>query len=1062
MKPNLGMQPFFLTNIYYSMTKQLFAKAATIVMIFAASLLGMGSALAQNPAIRGKVVDSSNAGVIGAAVMVPGTTNGVQTDLDGNFEIRVAPGTTLEVSCIGFVTKRVAAAANMVVVLEDDAEMLEETVVIGYGVVKKSDLSGSVASVRGDELRNRATSDAATALQGKAAGVQVLTPSGAPGKGSEIRVRGISTNDTQNGSLGPLLIVDGMKVDNIQYLDPEMIESMEILKDAASAAVYGVEAGNGVVLITTKTGKKGEGKIFYNGQFQLSSLSRKMDIMNAADYIAFGQAHGYIDLSKYDGKTDVNWGDDLFIPTWSNRHTVGFSGGNDRGHLFASINNVHNDGIFRGDKDVYDRLTFQVNADYKIKDWLTVTINNSIEKWGTKSVSEANDNGSALLSAITSSPLYKIRGTKEDLTTAQLNYLNGGGKLLVDPETGLYWTVPLIGETQSGHPYVQRDATDSSNGGFTIRGVASVDFNPFKGFVFTSRLGYRISQSNSHSYTEPYFSTATIKADNYTLSASANTGYFYQWENFVNYNRNFGKFELAAMAGMSFEQEFSDNVFVQGTGPDILKGYEPNFRYLSYMKFDNNTLTISNAPGYNASMSYFGRLSLSYDSRYSITGVFRADAFDTSYMPADSRWGYFPSVSGYWNISNEPFFKDNVSRDVISFLKLRASYGINGNINVLKNRWAYDTTILLNRVWYQYNVDDPAMVYGSLPSGLSNPNLKWETSRQLDLGLDARMFNNRLTLGLVYYNKITSDQLVRVPAPMEVGTPSYYEGGPAASTIVNAGRVLNRGFEVEVSWRDQIGDFSYGISANAGYVKNRVTYLDPLAGRLPGRTPQGTEVTTTFEEGYPVWYLRGYKATGINNQGEVLYAHFDADGNQIESVTSPDPSTDLTYIGSALPDLTYGITINMAWKNFDLTIFGNGVAGNELLPTSFRVDRPSCNTYSYYWKNSWKQAGDEATAKFPAAKFWTQQAFSSSLNVFKGDYFKIKTIQLGYTLPKNVTKSINVSSLRLFAMLDNFFTFSNYIGLDPETAIGNGDTLGLDMGNFPTAKSVIFGLNLEF
>ena len=1062
MKPNPGLQPFFLTNIYYSMTKQLFAKAATIVMIFAASLLGMGSALAQNPAIRGKVVDSSNAGVIGAAVLVPGTTNGVQTDLDGNFEIRVAPGTTLEVSCIGYVTKRVAAANNMVVVLEEDAEMLEETVVIGYGVVKKSDLSGSVASVRGDELRSRASSNAATALQGKAAGVQIVNASGAPGKGAEIRIRGYSTNDTANGSLGPLLIVDGMKVDNIQYLDPDMIESMEILKDAASAAIYGVRAGNGVVLITTRSGKKGEGKVFYNGQFQLSSLSRKLDIMNAKDYIDFGKANGYIDLSKYDQVTDVDWGKDIFVPTWSNRHTVGFSGGNDRGHLFASLNYVHDDGIFRGDKDVYNRLTFQVNADYKIKDWLKVTINNSIEKWSTKSVSEANDNGSALLSAITSSPLYKIRGTKEDLTTAQLNYLNGGGKLLTDPETGLYWTVPQIGETQSGHPYVQRDATDNTNGGFTLRGIASLELNPFKGFVFTSRLGYRIAQSNAHSYTEPYFSTATIKADNYTLNASANTGYSYQWENFINYNRTFGKHEIAAMAGMSFEQEFSDNIFVQGTGPDILKGYEPNFRYLSYMKLNNNTLTITNSPGYNADLSYFGRLSYTYDSRYSITGIFRADAFDTSYMPAGTRWGYFPSVSGYWNISNEPFFKDNVDRDVISFLKLRASYGINGNINVLKNRWAYDTTILQNRVWYQYNVDDPAMDYGSLPSGLSNPNLKWETSRQFDLGLDARMFSNRLTLGLVYFDKLTSDQLVPVPAPMEIGTPSYYEGGPAAKTIVNAGRVRNRGFEVELSWRDQIGDFSYGISGNAGYIKNKVIYLDPLAGRLQGRKPQGTDCFDAFEEGYPVWYIRGFQAEGINPEGEVLYSHFDADGNRVESTTSPDPSTDLTFIGSAIPTLTYGLTINMAWKNFDLTIFGTGVAGNQILPTSFRVDRPSCNTYSYYWKNSWKQPGDEATAKFPAAKYWTQQAFSSSLNVFKGDYFKIKTIQLGYTLPKNAANALKISSLRVFAMLDNFITFTNYIGLDPETAVSTGDGIGLDMGNYPTYKSVIFGLNLEF
>ncbi|MCR5351973.1 MAG: TonB-dependent receptor [Bacteroidales bacterium] len=1021
----------------------------------------MGSALAQNPAIRGKVVDSGNQSVIGAAVFVPGTTNGTQTDLDGNFEIRVAPGTTLEISCIGYTTKHVAAAANMTVVLEDDTQMLEETVVIGYGVQRKSDLTGSVASVREDDLKNRSTPDAAAALQGKAAGVQVINASGAPGAGAQIRVRGYSSN---SGNIGPLLIVDGLKVDNIQYLDPEMIESMEILKDAASAAIYGAEAGNGVVLITTKSGKKGEGKIFYNGQFQLSTLSRHLDIMRAAEYIEFGKAQGFLSdamLQNYDGHTDVDWGADLFVPTWSNRHTVGFSGGNDRGNFFVSLNNVHRNGIFRGDKDVYDRLTFQLNADYKIKDWLTVGTNNSIEKWGTKSVSEANDNGSALLSAITSSPLFPIRGGEDRLSNAQKNYLAGGGKLLKDPETGLYWTVPLIGETQSGHPYVQRDATDSQSGGFSIRGVAYLNFMPFKGFVFTSRFGYRIAQNTSHSYLEPYFSTATIKADNYNLSASANTSYYYQWENFANYNRTFGKHDVSAMAGMSYIENNWDNVSGSATGPDILKGYQPNFRYLSYLKSsDTTSKTINNEPGRSASLSYFARLAYSYDNRYSVQANFRADAFDSSKLPADARWGYFPSVSAGWNISNESFFADNVSRDVVSFLKLRASWGINGNINVLSN-YPYSTSIMLNRVWYQYGVDSATMSYGSLPSGLANKDLRWETSKQLDLGLDARLFNNRLTVGLDWYDKNTDGLLVQVPPVMEVGTPSYYEGGPKANMVMNAGAVNNRGLELELSWRDQIGDFGYAVSANAAWLSNKVTYLDPLVGRISGRTVQGTNLTTSFEQGYPVWYMLGYVAEGIDEEGRVIYTDFDANGEKVGTTITPG-GDDRTFIGKAIPDMTYGLTINLSWKNFDFTLFGNGVTGNSIYPTAYRVDRPSCNTYAYYWRNSWKKAGDEATAKFPAAKFWSSEAFSSTLTVFKGDYFKIKTIELGYTLPKNLTKKININNLRVFAMLDNFFTFSNYIGLDPETATTAGNAIGIDMGNFPTAKSVIFGLNLEF
>jgi len=1046
------------------MTRQFFARMAAAVMIVAAGLLGT-VATAQNRAISGTVVDESGAPVIGAAVVVVGNTAiGAVTDASGAFRLNVPAGASINVSCIGYADQTLSTANQSVfnIVLREDTEFLDETVVIGYGVQRKSDLTGSVASVRAEDLQNRSTPNAAAALQGKAAGVQVINTSGKPGAGSDIRVRGYSSN---SGSLGPLLIVDGLKVDNIQYLDPEMIESIEVLKDAASAAIYGAEAGNGVVLVTTKTGKKGDGKVFYNNQFQYSTLSNRLDIMNAEQYIAFGKANGYLtdaDLDRYyDKVTDVNWSKEIFVPTWSNRHTVGFQGGNDRGSFFSSINYLKNDGIFRGDKDQYRRLTFQVNADYKIKSWLTVGVNNSIEKWSTKGVSEANDNGSALLSAITSSPLFPVRGDESKLSSGLKNALDAGKKILKDPETGLYWTVPLIGETQSGHPFVQRDATESSNGGISIRGVAYLNFMPFKGFTYTSRFGYRISQSTSHSYTEPYFSTATIKADNYNLSASANTGLYYQWENFANYARTFGKHDVSAMAGMSFIQSSSDSVSGSASGPDILKGYEPNFQYLSFLKSsDSTTKTISNSPGRSANLSYFARVGYVYDNRYAIQANFRADAFDSSKLPLNKKWGYFPSVSVGWTASNESFIRDNVDQNFLNFLKFRASWGVNGNINVLNN-YPYSTDILLNRVWYQYHVDSAVSDYGSLPSGLSNPDLRWETSKQLDLGVDARFFNNRLTVGLDWYNKNTDGLLVSVNPAMEVGVPVFFEGGPSASSTVNAGAVNNKGFEIELGWRDQIGDFGYSISGNAAWLKNRMTYLDPLVGRLSGRTVQGTYLTSYCEPGMPLWYMCGYKAKGVDKDGNMVYFDYDDEGNVTGETISPQEN-DRVYLGKGIPSWTYGLTINMNWKNFDLSIFGNGVAGCQIYPTAFRVDRPSCNTYAWYWNNSWKKAGDESWAKFPAANHWTSEAFSSSATVFDGSYFKIKQIQLGYTLPRNLTQKIAISNLRVFAMLDNFFTFSNYIGLDPETATTGGNALGFDMGNYPTAKSIIFGVNLEF
>ena len=1009
---------------------------------------------AQNRNISGTVTDENGEAVIGAGVVVVGqSTIGTTTDLDGTYTLSVPAGATaLDFSCIGYDDKRVEIGTSSVidVVLEAN-NFIEETVVIGYGVQKKSDLTGAVASVRSEDLQNRSTSDAASALQGKAAGVQILTGSGAPGEGAEIRVRGFSSN---SGNLGPLLIVDGLQVDNIQYLDPEMIESIEVLKDAASAAIYGAQAGNGVVLVTTKSGARshdGEGSVFYNTQFSLSSLSRKLDIMNAQEYIDFGMAQGFLNQNMldtyYDGHTDVNWGEEVFVPTWSQRHTVGFQGGNDRGNYFASINYVDNDGIFKGDKDTYNRLTFQVNASYKIKKWLTVGTNNSIEKWGTKSVSQRSDNGSAMLATLTSSPLFPVRVDYDGLTPAMQDALARGVKVIQDAETGLYWGLPLIGETQSANPFIQRDNSDSSSGGISIRGVAYANLNPFKGFTFTSRFGYRISQSTSHNYSEPYYANAFVKSDTYSISANANTSHYYQWENFINYDNTFGKHAVSAMAGMSFIENNYDNVSASASGVDILRNYAENFRYINYLKSgDDVSKNMGNAPGRSAQLSYFGRLGYTYDDRYSVQANFRADAYDSSKLPASGRWGYFPSFSAGWTISNESFIKDNVNSDILSFLKIRASWGRNGNINVLSG-YPYTTTINVNGVWYQWDVEDPALSYGSMPSGLANENLKWETSEQLDLGLDARLFDDRLVFAMDYYRKDTRDLLVGVRPAMEVGV--------SGTQIANAGAIRNSGFEFELSWRDQIGDFSYSIAANMSTLKNVVTYLDPSIDRLSGRTPQGTKLTTTFEEGYPIWYMLGFVAEGLDpDTGEVIYKDVDGSGTIDDN--------DRTNIGCGIPDLTYGITINLNWRDFDFTVFGTGVSGNEIYPTGWRTDRPSCNTYSYYWNNAWKPGQDNSNAKFPVISDWTQDAFSSTLNIFDGSYFKIKQIQLGYTLPRKWTEKARISRLRVFASLENYFTFTKYIGLDPETATSGGNSSGIDLGTYPTAKQFILGLNLTF
>ena len=1036
------------------MTKQLFAKAATIAMIFAASLLGMSSALAQNAPIRGTVVDAGNEPVIGAAVMVPGTTTGATTNLDGKFELRVAPGATLEVSCIGYATKRVAAANGMTIVLEDDTEMLEETVVIGYGVQKKSDLTGAVASVRQDDLQNRSTTDAAAALQGKAAGIQIINTSGAPGEGASIRVRGYSSN---SGNIGPLLIVDGLKVDNIQYLDPSMIESMEVLKDAASAAIYGAQAGNGVVLITTKTGaaNNGTAHITYNGRFTLQSLGKKADIFGAKEYIEYQEYIGNIteDLLKannYDG-TDNNWYNSTFQPSWSQQHGITFQGGNNKGHFFTSLNYVDQDGIVVGKKDVYNRLTAQVNADYQLFKWFNVSTNNSIEKWSRKSVSSGY--GSVLNSVVSIDPLTPayISDIKDTPSDMQDHY-NLGDPIPTDPNhnNDFYGTSKFLQEA-TGNPLFQRDRSDSSSEGINIRGTMAANLTPIAGLTFTSRFGYRIAQSSSHSYTQPYWLTSMAKDSNYSISANVNTSYYYQWENFVNFNKTFGKHTVGAMAGMSYTESHSDNASISSNGTDILKDYAENYRYIDYLTSDA-TKSVGNAPSMSAQLSYFGRLMYSFDNRYSIQANFRADAYDSSKLSKQARWGYFPSVSLGWTISNEPFFKDNVSRSAVSFLKIRGSWGLNGNVNVLSG-YRYSTSIALNGQFYQYtpSTGDGAPIYGSMPSGLANPDLKWETSEQYDAGIDARFLNNRLTFSADWYRKYTRDLLISIAPLPEIGV---------GSTTVNAGKVLNTGLEFELGWKDSIGDFHYSINANLSTLKNQVLEVHSLLDRLNSDVVSGLNevLVSSFEKGYPIWYFRGYKYAGVDAQtGAPQY--YNANGE----ITGTPGENDKQYLGEGIPNLTYGLTVNLAWKGLDLVIFGTGAAGNEIYNLMVSADRPKTNGLNTYWRDSWKAAGDNA--KYPDMKqvYNKWDFFSSSACVFDGSYFKIKQIQLGYTLPQNITKKALISDLRFFVSLDDYFTFTKYPGADPETAsLNNSTSRGVDSGSYPTTKKVVFGVNLTF
>ena len=1047
------------------MTKHLFARLATAVMIVAAGLLGT-VATAQNRAISGTVVDESGAPVIGAAVVVVGNTSiGAVTDVNGAFRLNVPAGANINVSCIGYADQTVAIGNQTTFrfVLAENTEFLDETVVIGYGVQKKSDLSGAVVSVGGDDIKNLSTVDAAAALQGKAAGVHVMT-NGSPGSGAEIRVRGYSSNTTNSANVAPLYIVDGLQVTSIQYLDPSMIQSIEVLKDAASAAIYGAQAGNGVILVTTKSGSEGKASVSYTAKATLQDFHKRpqMNREQVLRYLTYEYGEDYVNgyLRDFDkpnsdypgGVIDTDWMSAYMEPTWSQQHTLSFSGGNKNGHFFTSLNWVNQNGIVKGDRDVYKRLSAQVNADYMLFKWLQVGSNNSIEKWGTQSVSQRGYS-SSFENMLTLDPLTPVYWkTPDDMPAAfrdmydkvQAGTADAPYRFLGD-ENGFFANTAY--SDVEGSPLAKRDASESSNGGININGTFFANFMPFKGFTFTSRFGYRITQSASHNYTAPYYIGRGSKG-NYSIDATTSNGVYYQWENFANYLFNIGKNNFTVMAGMSYRENNSDSVrgWADGdTGEEILNSLEPQFHYLSYVKSDV-TKKFSNAPGKSASLAYFGRLIWSYDNRYSLQANFRADAFDSSKLPKNNRWGYFPSFSAYWTISNERFFRENLDSSIFNFLKLRASWGRNGNVAVLGG-YSYDTTLSVANNWYQYHVDQIGSVMSTAPNlsgGLPNPNLTWETSEQTDLGLDARFLNNRLTLGVDYFNKQTKDLIFKIDTPTELG---------ASSSTVNGGKVLNTGWEFELGWRDNIGDFSYSVNANLSTLHNEVLELAARAGRITNADASSTnyKIMTAFENGYPIWYLLGWKYEGMDAEGNPQF--LDKNGK----VTTSPGTDDMTYIGQGTPTFTYGLNINLAWKGFDFALYGAGVGGNSILPVLHRTG----------FKNGLKvylEEYESGSRPHPAKILsFDNPYWSSTGNLFKGDFFRIKQLQFGYTLPANLTRRIEISNLRFYVSLDDYFTFTKYPGLDPETASTNNTSgAGLDWGSYPTMQKVVLGVNLTF
>ena len=999
------------------------------------------SVYAQNRTISGRVVDASGEPVIGAAVTLVGNSRvGAATDMDGAFSLSVPAGASISVESIGYKPQVIAVGSqtNFNIVLEEDTEMLEETVVIGYGVQRKSDVTGAIASIKDSDLENRTTTDVAQALQGKASGVQIVNSSGAPGASSSIQIRGYSSNSKTS----PLMIVDGLKVNDISYLDPESIASIEILKDAASAAIYGVEAGNGVVLVTTKSGQKGSGRVFYNFQYTLQNVAHLPEMMNAKEYMDYMVLGGAAtqDQFAYDGKSDTKWTDYMLETGHQQRHTIGFEGGNDRAKFYTSLSYTDNNGIVKGDKDIFRRLVGQINAEYKVKDWLTVGVNTTIDRSVRRAVSESSTTSESVMGAMFVSDPTMPYAYTDGVLPKHVQLYQAASNTLPRDAAGNLLGISVFNETSYiWNPQAILDRQDSETQSFRVRGTAYVNLMPIKGLVITSRFGFQGGYSHTNTYNhEVYISAKTNQA--MSISGSTNDRLYYQWENFANYTRNFGQHEVTAMAGMSYQQTNTDNLRATAY---VLSSDDPNFRYLNNA-VNNANMSVGGQPEVRANMSYFGRLGWSYANKYFVQANFRADAYDSSKLDKNHRWGYFPSVSAGWTLSNEPFMKGVKSALNLSFLKLRASWGVNGNVNAL-GEYQYASSLETNKN-YGYNLNGTFLV-GVRPSKvLPNPNIKWETSRQVDLGLDLRMFKERLTFSVDWYNKNTHDLLTSTTAPGNTGAERVY---------VNAGLVNNHGTEFELGWKDTIGDFSYGISGNLSTVHNKVVE-GTSKDRVPGQKIWSSYDVTYFEEGYPLWYLRTFVVDHVDpTTGAAVYKDFDGDGE----ITAEDRD----FVGSGIPDFTYGLTLNLAWKGFDLLVLGAGSQGAELLYAVTRADALQQNTLKCFYTDAWKSASSTGYI-YPKPDVNDKFYRTSNMRVYDASFFKIKQIQLGYTLPRKITKKAAISSLRAYVSLDDWFTFTKYPGLDPETshAGSSASGLGVDYGSYPISKKLVFGVNVSF
>ena len=1055
---------------------------------FMLALLASAALFAQNK-VTGTVSDDMGP-AIGVSVMEKGTNNGVITDLDGNYVITVKPGATLVFSSIGYATQEIVVGSQSVinVLLKEDAEFLDEVVVVGYGVMKRSDLSGSSVSMKEEDLKGSIITNLDQSLQGRAAGVSAVQTSGAPGSSSSIRVRGQAT---VNANAEPLYVIDGVIVQGggnsgadfglgdalgngrvstispLSTINPADIVSMEILKDASATAIYGAQGANGVVLITTKHGKAGDAKFSYDGMVAVSRQNSRIKMMNLRQFAEF--YNDMVDLGEVEANAmyadpsilgkGTNWQDEVFRTAIQHQHQISATGGSEKVQYYVSGSYMNQQGTIIGSN--FDRLSFRTNLDAQLKDWFKLGVN------ATYALTHDN---------------LKLADGQEGVIFYSLSSLPDIPVYDID---GNYSTVVREGYTTK-NPVALAMYNENTLKRQKLTGNIYAELTPIKHFVWRSELGFDISASEADTY-KPKISLGTFQQGSNSISQQQNSSTYWSVKNYLTYANTFGKHSITAMVGQeAWESRWN---YMRVANTDLPSDEIRN------LALATGTPKVGSGFGSSAMASFFTRETYNYDNRYLLTYTFRYDG--SSNFGPDNRWAGFHSVAGSWRFTNEKFF---TNKNVLNDGKIRIGWGQTGNANIGSGAWESGMSKMPS-----------ALGDSQRPANISNTGIHWEKQQQTNLGIDLSFFQNRINLTMDLYQKVSSDMLMSMTLPSYMGTQGNGSSALAAPKG-NYGTIRNRGLEITLDTHPiDKKDFSWDSNFQISFNQNKLIALDGSANAQLVGYGQWSDIVSVTEIGESLYNFYGYKVVGVYKDFEDIMnspkaEKFPADGvfNRNTTVWPGDlkfedvnkdgviNELDRTNIGSPLPKFTFGWTNTFRYKNVDLSIFLNGSVGNKVL--NYNMMGQGYNGLVHMnsvWVNQHVSIADRAKlAAIDPSKDWLNDVTNvrvsnadtktprptiadpndndrlSDRYVEDGSYLRIKNITLGYTFPKSVLQKVKIENIRIYMNIQNLYTFTKYMGYDPEvgasTQDSSGLTFGVDNGRYPSPMTCSFGLNITF